>query len=215
MNAAHVLETLAAAGVTVRRTGDRLKLKSAPAGTIPADLLELARANKPELLEELPDTAASAPDLAALRANLLAICRSHGLPERLAIELPDADLQGCDELTTDGLLHYMRCRLEREGMMQGTAPRGWNQASYCARCGPILIWPGAPVHDVIGCPWCFIRRSGGTVPRPAVTCASCAHQQRRKDTSDAGMHACAKGHGLHYAHATHVCPDWKPLEPLP
>lgn len=210
MNAAHVLETLAAAGVTVRRTGDRLKLKSAPACTIPADLLELARAHKPELLEELPDSTPAAIDMAVLRANLLAICRSHLLPERLAVDLPDADLQGCEELTADGLLHFLRCRLERESMQRGIAPAGWTQASHCARCGPILIWQRAPVHDVIGCPWCAIRRAGGTVPRPAVTCATCTHQQRCKDTSDAGMHGCNKGHGLHHAHAAHACPDWKP-----
>lgn len=150
----------------------------------------------------------AATDLAPLRANLLAICRSHLLPERLALDLPDADLVGCEQLTPEGLAHFLRCLLEREGMQRGIAPAGWTQASHCARCGPILLWQGAPVHDVIGCPWCAIRRAGGTVPRPAVTCAACMHQQRRKDTSDAGMHACNKGHGLHHAHALHVCPDW-------
>lgn len=47
-------------------------------------------------------------------------------------------------------------------------------------------------------------------PRTAITCATCAHQQRKPDTSEAGMHGCAKGHGLHHGHARHVCPDWKP-----
>jgi hypothetical protein len=170
-------------------------------------------AHKPELLTELPD--ATAPDLAPLRANLLAICRSHGLPERLAIELPGADLAGCDELTAEGLLHFLRCRLERESMQRGIAPAGWTQASYCIRCGPVKLWPGAPVSDLIGCPWCHVRRSGGTLPRPAVTCATCTHQQRRKDTSDAAMHACGKGHGLHHAHALHRCTDWQPASGKP
>ena len=155
-----------------------------------------------------PESAPKAPDPAA--AHLLAICRSHLLPERLAVDLPDADLAGCEELSADGLLHFLRCRLERESMQRGIAPAGWMQASYCARCGPILIWQGAPVHDLIGCPWCHVRRSGGKVPRPAVTCATCTHQQRHKDTSDAGMHGCAKGHELHHAHAPHVCSDWTP-----
>ncbi len=157
-----------------------------------------------------PQRTPDAADLAAMRANLLAICRSHLLPERLAVDLPDDDLQGCEELTADGLLHFLRCRLEREGMQRGIAPAGWTQASHCARCGPILIWQRAPVHDVIGCPWCAIRRAGGTVPRPAITCSTCTHQQRHKDTSDAGMHGCDKGHGLHHAHARLFCPDWKP-----
>ena len=45
--------------------------------------------------------------------------------------------------------------------------------------------------------------------RRAVTCASCANQQTRADTSPAGMHGCSAGHGLHYAGEPHACADWK------
>ena len=45
--------------------------------------------------------------------------------------------------------------------------------------------------------------------RRTVTCATCMHQQRRPDTSEAGMHGCDRGHRLHYAREQHACADWK------
>ena len=52
-----------------------------------------------------------------------------------------------------------------------------------------------------GCKVVFLRRN--------VTCATCLHQQRRPDTSEAGMHSCDRGHRLHYAREQHACADWK------
>ena len=207
MNAAHVLETLAAAGVSVRRAGDRLKLKSASTGTIPADLLALAREHKGELLAALSDPEA----VAALRAHLLAICRSHALPERLVANLPDAELEGCELLSPEGLARWVQVLAENERMREGIPPPCWTQASHCRHCGPVLLWQGAPLQ-VLGCPWCQVRRAGGKVPRPAFTCDGCAHQQHRADTSDAGMHGCTKGHRLHYAHQPRTCTDWHALK---
>ena len=155
-----------------------------------------------------PESAANAPDHAELRARLVDLCRQEELPDRLAATLPDGDLAGCDLLSDAGLRRWLHVRDENERMREGIAPDGWTQASYCHHCGPVRLWAGAPLH-VIGCPWCHVRRAGGTVPRPAVTCATCAHQQQ-PNTSDAGMHGCAKGHGLHYANATHVCDHWRP-----
>jgi len=205
VNAARVLETLAAAGVSVRRAGDRLKLKSASTGTIPADLLALAREHKGELLAALSDPEA----VAALRAHLLAICRSHALPERLVANLPDAELEGCELLSPEGLVRWVQVLGENERMRKGIAPPGWTQASYCHHCGPVKLWAGAPLH-VIGCPWCHVRKAAGQVPRPAVTCATCKHMRRMPQTSPAGMQSCKDGHGMHYAHAEHVCDDWRP-----
>ncbi len=203
MTPARILETLAAAGVTVTRHGDRLRLKPA-SGNVPGDVVELARAHKLELLQALPDPEA----LDAMRAHLLAICRSHLLPERLVAELPDADLIDCELLSPEGLVRWVHVLAENERMREGIAPDGWTQASYCHHCGPVRLWAGAPPH-VIGCPWCHVRRTGGTVPRPAITCATCTHQQQQPNTSDAGMHGCAQGHRLYFAFAPHACPDWK------
>lgn len=155
-----------------------------------------------------PERAASAPDHAELRARLVDLCRQEELPDRLAATLPDGDLAGCDLLSDAGLRRWLHVLDENTRMQQGIAPDGWTQASYCHHCGPVRLWAGAPPH-VIGCPWCHVRRTGGTVPRPAITCATCTHQQQ-PNTSDAGMHGCPKGKGLHFALELHPCESWKP-----
>lgn len=172
MNAARVLETLAAAGVIVLREGNSLRLKPGSTGTVPADAVELARTHKTELLAALLDPEVVAP----LRASLLAICRSHALPERLLANLADAELEGCELLSPKGLARWVQVLAENERMREGIPPPGWTQASYCHHCGPVRLWADAPLH-VIGCPWCHVRRAGGQVLRPVVTCATCTHQQ--------------------------------------
>ncbi len=162
---------------------------------------------------EVPEPPASpTPDHADLRVTLYRLAEAEGLPRAIVDRLTDADLQpdnGCDLLDDAGLRRWLHVLHENERMQRGMAPPGWAQASHCRRCGSVLLWQGAPL-EVLGCPWCHVRRAGGTVARPAITCAACTHQQPRPDTSDAGMHGCAKGHGLHYANATHACDDWRP-----
>ncbi|WP_297926382.1 hypothetical protein [Metallibacterium sp.] len=158
----------------------------------------------------------SAPQTAAerdeLRARLRELADREGLPLAPVDGLTDADLapeNGAPMLGDAGLIRWLHVLAENARMQQGIAPPGWTQPSHCHHCGPVSLWPGAPA-TVLGCPWCHVRRAGGKVPRPAVTCATCAHQQLRPDTSDTGMHACGKGHGLHFAGERHGCGDWKP-----
>ena len=146
---------------------------------------------------------------AELRTSLLAICRSHALPERLVANLPDAELEGCELLSPEGLARWVQVLAENERMREGIAPPGWTQASYCHHCGPVKLWQGAP-PQVLGCSWCHIRRAGGTVARPAVTCATCMHMRRLPQTSRAGMLSCKAGRGLHFAHTEHLCDAWRP-----
>ena len=156
------------------------------------------------------ESAANTADHADPRAKLRHL--AEGLPRAIVDGLPDGDLDpanGCDLLDDAGLRRWLHVLHESARMQQGIAPDGWTQASHCERCGPVRLWQGAPLH-VIGCAWCHVRRAGGIVPRPAVTCATCAHQQPRPGTSDAGMHACAKGRPLHFALELHVCAEWKP-----
>lgn len=204
MTAAPILETLRRHGVTVRREGNRLKLKPAT-GNVPADVVELARAHKAELLAALPDS----PDL---RATLRRLAAAEELPRALVDRLTDADLQpdnGAGLLSEEGLRRWLHVLNENARMRQGIAPPGWTQASHCRHCGPVLLWQGAP-PVVLGCPWCHVRRAGGHLPHPAVTCATCTHQQPRPDSSEAGMHGCAQGHGLHFACERRACADWRP-----
>ena len=159
-----------------------------------------------------PESAANAPDHSDLRAKLRQLAEAEGLPRGIVDGLTDADLDpdnGAHLLDDAGLRRWLYVRAENERMRQGIAPPGWAQPSYCERCGPVRLWAGAPLR-VLGCPWCHVRRAGGHLPRPSVTCASCQHRQLRPDTSDAGMHGCAKGRPLHYALEPHVCADWKP-----
>lgn len=77
-----------------------------------------------------------------------------------------------------------------------------SQVSQPTGCA-ITSEPDAAPRQQAGCNVLFLRRS--------VTCHGCAHQQRRPDTSDAGMHDCTKGHGLRYAYYPHDCHDWQPM----
>ena len=88
MNAARILETLAAAGIACRREGDRLKLQPA-SGSVPADLIELARAHKPELLAALADPTVQ-------RKRLLLAAAREGIDPEVIHCLDDADLAGIE-----------------------------------------------------------------------------------------------------------------------
>ena len=88
MNAARILETLAAAGIACRRDGETLKLQP-KTGTVPADLIELARAHKPELLAALPDPIEQ-------HRRLLVAAAREGIDPAVIHCLDDADLAGCE-----------------------------------------------------------------------------------------------------------------------
>ena len=159
-----------------------------------------------------PERAASAPDHADLRAALRRLAIAEDLPAALVDRLTDADLQsdnGAGLLSEEGLRRWLHVIEEDRSMAQGRVPRDWTQPATCRRCGPVLLWQGAP-PVVLGCPWCHVRRAGGNLPRPTITCAACAHRVLRTDTSAAGMHGCSKGKGLHYAHQRHSCANWRP-----
>lgn len=201
MSALPILDELRQAGVTVRRQGDRLKL--APAELIPPDLLERARAAKPAILAVIPDATGEQ------RARLRAIADREGIAPDLIDRLPDADLDGLHLWTDDGLATYARMIEADADRARGRVPRDWTQPAYCRRCGPVLLWPGAP-SIVLGCPWCLTRRAGVPLPRPSVACATCAHWRPAAGTQAEGIGTCAAGHLGRYPHQRHGCADWKP-----
>ena len=152
------------------------------------------------------------PNAADLRAKLRRLAEAEHLPQAIVDALTDADLDpdnGVLLLDDAALRRWLHVLAENERMRQGIAPDGWTQPSHCERCGPVRLWVGAPLR-LLGCPWCHVRRAGGHLPRPSVTCAACTHRQPRPDTSDAGMHGCRKGHTLHFAFDSHGCADWTP-----
>ena len=122
MNAARsILETLTAAGVTVRRDGNRLKLRPAT-GTVPADLVDLARQHKAELLQLLPDGTVRAHnivrlpcDLAEQRRRLIDAARAQGFPAGFISTLPDDDIEGTQWLSPQGVKRYAEILAARHG----------------------------------------------------------------------------------------------------
>ena len=113
--AARIIETLAQHGVTCRREGERLMLKPA-AGTIPADLIELARAHKGELLAELPQTAAE---------RVMAVLHRYGLPLDLLPPILDhGGAEVASRLQGLALARFVNFRATRalhdRGMLHGT-----------------------------------------------------------------------------------------------
>ena len=127
MNAARIIETLQREGIAVRREGDILKLRPAT-GSVPADLVELARAHKPELLQALPDGA----EIARQRTRLLTLARELGIPRLVIAELHDGDIAGCEHLTDPGLRRYAQICLE----------------NWLTKRGVIVLHPTDPTKDL-------------------------------------------------------------------
>ena len=121
MSAARILETLRKEGVTIRRVGETLKLKP-KTGTVPADLIELARAHKPELLAALPDPAEQ-------RARLLLAAQREGIDRAVVDALDDADLEGIEHWSDTQLRVAARwhrddpCALWRQSITPPTTKR--------------------------------------------------------------------------------------------
>ena len=149
----------------------------------------------------------SAP--AEQRARLLAAADREGIDRSLIERLSDADLEGVEHFADAGLAAYARMIEADADRMQGRVPRGWTQAGRCRRCGSVVLWPGAPL-DVLGCPWCVPRSRGVTIPRPAITCLTCAHWRPAAANPDGGIGDCAQGEERRNPHQQHTCAAWTP-----
>jgi hypothetical protein len=103
------------------------------------------REHKPEILRELACTnTVNGIHIAELRA-----------------------LAGADwpELERDPALlatfaHAVEIRKMRE---RGEIPPHYTKSVTCERCGPVMLWEGAP-NTVVGCPWCLNRAAGKPAP---------------------------------------------------
>lgn len=210
MSAAPLLRELQAAGVTLSATGDRLHIE-APAGTVTPELRQRIADNKAGLLAELhPPTDDS---LARLQSVLLALADSVGVERAMVERLTTDELAACKGLTVGTLRSYLLALADTATRQAGKVPAGDTAAIHCAHCGPVYAHPDiAAVLPVVngwpralGCPWCAIRKVGGYVPRPRVSCATCTHWQPDTVNPDGGMGSCASGHGMHYPMQRHGC----------
>ena len=67
-----------------------------------------------------------------------------------------------DNPTLEALAQAIQTRRMRE---HGEVPPHYTEVTVCAHCGPVPIFPGVG-EQVEGCPWCFNRVRGLSVPRP-------------------------------------------------
>lgn len=147
--AAHLLEELASAGVSLSRRGDRLHVE-ANAGTLLPAMRARLTAAKSDLLALLP--VSPLPPL----PRLLELAAAERLPPDLVKNLPADDLSACAGSTDDELRAYLRALERSEQMARGLVPASYTAAAECARCGPVRLWEGAPAR-VTACPWCWHR----------------------------------------------------------
>lgn len=85
----------------------------------------------------------------------------HGIPLSELRELAGHDWPECGPELLECLAQAVQTRRMRE---RGIVPQHYTATTICARCGPVLIFAGAPAR-VQSCPWCFNRIAGKQVPR--------------------------------------------------
>ena len=105
------------------------------------------------------------------KGDQLSIRPAGNLPDRLRAEalthkaeLIDL-LQGLESAGV-ALPDYLRTLEKGEAMDRGEVPKEYTKVVTCGGCGPVWLWPGAP-DRLIACPWCFRRKAGKKIPRPA------------------------------------------------
>lgn len=133
-----------------------------------------------------PDPSPPAGILKPLRAHLLALATAGGINPGHVHRLHDADLAGCIGLDAGQLAAYLAMLADTADRHAGRAPLDDTAAIYCERCGPVYVHPGIaavlPVVDgwprALGCPWCFVGKAGGYIPRSPATCARSSKWQR-------------------------------------
>jgi len=120
-------------------------------------------------LEQLPDV------LKPLRAHLLALAAAEGIDAAHVHRLHDLDVAACIGLDARQLASYLSMLADTADRHGGRVPAGDTAPMHCERCGPAWIHPDIagvlPVVDgwprALGCPWCFVRKAGGYIPRPS------------------------------------------------
>ena len=151
-----------------------------------------------------------------LRGDLLAQA------DRLAVErmhvhrLDDGGLRMLAAIGQDGARAYLLAAADAATRQAGKVPERDTTAIYCAHCGPVFAHPDIatmlPVVNgwprALGCSWCFVRKVGGYIPRPRVTCEGCRHFTPDTINPAAGMGKCASGRGTFYPMQRRGCGDF-------
>jgi hypothetical protein len=111
-----------------------------------------------------------------LRAALFKLADARAVDPAHVRGLDDDGLSLLASMDLEGLRGYLRAAHDTATRQAGKVPAGDTAAISCVRCGPVFVHPAIaeclPVVDswprALGCPWCFICRVGGFIPRPPV-----------------------------------------------
>jgi hypothetical protein len=155
-----------------------------------------------------------------MRAELLDLAAAKYVDVDHVHRLQDADLAACAGLETDQLAAYLSMLEESAERHTGRVPAGHTAAIHCHHCGPVWAHPDVAAvlpavrgwPRALGCPWCFVRKAGGYIPRPRVTCIDCQHFAPDSINPGAGMGNCSDGRGSYYPAAAHACAALTPRE---
>lgn len=153
--------------------------------------------------------------LKPLRARLLALAERQAVEVAHVHRLHDLDVAVCAGLDDGELAGYLDMLRDTADRHAGRVPLDDTAVMHCEGCGPVWIHPDIaavlPVVDgwprALGCPWCFVRKSGGYIPRPPVTCEGCRHFTPDTINPEAGMGTCGAGKGMHWPMTRHTCAD--------
>ncbi|MHB1058088.1 MAG: hypothetical protein ACYC0F_09440 [Rhodanobacter sp.] len=153
---------------------------SRPAGASPALAPQRVPVAPAVPVQKHEGVAESADPLHAIRAHLLALATGVGIDADHVHRLHALDIAACAGLDDGQLAGYLGMVRDTVDRHAGRVPLDDTAAVYCVHCGPIWLHPDIaavlPMVDgwprALGCPWCFIRKAGGTIPRPRLTGAS-------------------------------------------
>ncbi len=151
MNAEALLVEVQQMGVHLQVRGNKLRAE-VPQDILTPELVVKLKAHKTELLDILGKPGAER------------IAQDHGLTLadlKQSARLDWPEIQE-DRATLVALARAIQIRRMRE---RGEVPPHYTSTTICQHCGPIPIFPGVG-ERVEGCPWCFNRVRGLSVPRP-------------------------------------------------
>lgn len=90
---------------------------------------------------------------------------------RKALSAEDIDDWHNGNISDETFRAVARSLEQRQIMDRGEIPESFTQPANCKHCGPVWLWFSG---DVLGCPWCWNRISGLSIPRPKpVHCIDC------------------------------------------
>lgn len=124
----------------------------------------MKNANALALIEKVKNLGA---DLAIGEGGVLKIRMQQALPAELvdALKSCKTEILQLLVLTPDERAAVEYCEAVAKEREVGHKPSSYTSTTFCAGCGHVHIFPGAPAR-VDSCPWCHNRSRGLPIPRP-------------------------------------------------